>query len=38
MPDGWTEIGAVTAGEPTVLVDGRPYTGGPAGWEHFAAG
>jgi thiamine-monophosphate kinase len=38
LPDGWTEIGAVTAGEPTVLVDGRPYTGGPAGWDHFAAG
>jgi thiamine-monophosphate kinase len=38
LPDGWTEIGAVTAGEPTVLVDGRPYTGGPAGWDHFAVG
>jgi thiamine-monophosphate kinase len=35
-PPGWTVIGTVGAGEPGVLVDGRPYTGGPAGWEHFA--
>ena len=29
-------IGAVAAGDPEVLVDGRPYAGGPAGWDHFA--
>ena len=23
-------------GEPEVLVDGRPYAGGPGGWDHFA--
>jgi thiamine-monophosphate kinase len=34
-PEGWTEIGVVTDGEPDVLVDGRPYEGGPAGWDHF---
>jgi thiamine-monophosphate kinase len=34
-PDGWTEIGRVTEGEPEVLVNGRPYEGGPAGWDHF---
>jgi hypothetical protein len=21
---------------PVVLVDGRPYDGGPAGWDHFS--
>jgi thiamine-monophosphate kinase len=36
LPDGWTALGAVRAGEPEVLVEGRPYTGGPAGWDHFA--
>lgn len=36
LPEGWTVIGTVAAGEPEVLVDGRPYTGGPAGWDHFA--
>lgn len=34
-PAGWTVIGAVGAGEPAVLVDGRPYGGGPGGWDHF---
>jgi thiamine-monophosphate kinase len=38
LPDGWTVIGKVEAGEPGVLVDGRPYAGGPAGWAHFRAG
>jgi thiamine-monophosphate kinase len=39
LPFGWTRIGAVLppgAGEPAVLVDGRPYDGGPGGWDHFA--
>ena len=36
VPDGWTAIGSVADGEPEVLVDGRPYDGGPGGWEHFA--
>jgi thiamine-monophosphate kinase len=39
LPFGWTRIGMVRApGEdgPAVLVDGRPYEGGPAGWDHFA--
>lgn len=36
LPDGWTEIGVVAAGEPQVLVDGRPYAGASAGWDHFA--
>jgi thiamine-monophosphate kinase len=35
LPEGWTEIGTAVDGEPGVLVDGRPYTGGPAGWDHF---
>ena len=34
-PAGWTAIGEVRAGEAAVLVDGRPYDGGPAGWTHF---
>jgi thiamine-monophosphate kinase len=34
-PEGWREIGTVAAGEAAVLVDGRAYTGGPEGWEHF---
>jgi hypothetical protein len=21
--------------DPAVLVDGRPYEGGPGGWDHF---
>ena len=36
LPAGWTAIGSVREGEPEVLVQGRPYTGGPAGWDHFA--
>jgi thiamine-monophosphate kinase len=35
VPDGWTAIGTVAEGEPEVLVDGRPYDGGPGGWDHF---
>lgn len=35
-PEGWTAIGAVVDGSSQVLVDGREYTGGPAGWDHFA--
>ncbi|WP_219417307.1 thiamine-phosphate kinase [Pseudonocardia nigra] len=34
-PEGWTTIGEVRDGEPAVLVDGRAYEGGPAGWDHF---
>jgi thiamine-monophosphate kinase len=34
-PPGWTAIGSVVAGEPAVLVDGRPYTEGAPGWTHF---
>jgi len=33
LPDGWTVIGAVSAGE-GVTVDGAPYDGA-AGWTHF---
>ncbi len=35
-PEGWTPIGVVREGEPEVLLDGRPYTAGPGGWDHFA--
>lgn len=35
VPDGWTVVGEVRAGPAAVLVDGRDYEGGPAGWEHF---
>ncbi len=35
LPDGWTVIGTVAAGEPAVLVDGRPFDDAPAGWDHF---
>jgi len=35
LPGGWTAIGTVAEGEPEVLVDGRPYAGGPGGWDHF---
>lgn len=34
-PPGWTVIGAAREGEAQVLVDGRPYEGGPTGWVHF---
>ena len=39
LPFGWTRIGTVAepgGREPGVLVDARPYEGGPAGWDHFA--
>ena len=39
LPYGWIRIGSVLstgAGEPGVRVDGRPYEGGPGGWDHFA--
>lgn len=36
LPEGWTAIGTAREGAPEVLVRGRPYTGGPAGWDHFA--
>lgn len=35
VPSGWRVIGSVRAGEPEVLVQGRPYAGGPSGWDHF---
>jgi len=38
LPFGWIRVGTVLAGEgtdPPVLVDGRVYEGGPAGWDHF---
>jgi thiamine-monophosphate kinase len=35
VPEGWITIGTVAEGEPEVLVDGRVYEGGPAGWDHF---
>lgn len=34
LPEGFTIIGAVTAGEPDVLVDGQPYAQ-PGGHRHF---
>ena len=34
LPDGFRPIGAVTAGEPAVTVDGEAYEG-EAGWTHF---
>ena len=34
VPDGWTVIGAVSAGEGVVTVDGEEYDG-PTGWTHF---
>ena len=39
LPFGWARIGTVAAAGdagPRVLVDGRPYEGGPGGWDHFA--
>jgi len=35
LPDGFRPIGAVTGGEPSVLVGGRPWTGA-TGWTHFS--
>jgi thiamine-monophosphate kinase len=37
VPEGWTVIGGAREGAPEVLVDGRAYDGGPAGWEHFSS-
>ena len=34
LPEGWTVIGTVAAGDPQVLVDGRPH-GEAGGWDHF---
>jgi thiamine-monophosphate kinase len=34
LPEGWTIIGRVVDG-PGVTVDGRIYTDGPHGWDHF---
>ena len=36
VPEGWRVIGSVSAGEPVVLVDGAPWSGPSAGWQHFA--
>lgn len=36
VPAGWQVIGTVSAGEPTVLVDGSPWSGPTTGWQHFA--
>jgi thiamine-monophosphate kinase len=41
LPFGWVRIGGVLPAAPDapdgarVLVDGRPYAGGRAGWDHF---
>lgn len=35
LPEGWTRIGEVRAGDPVVLVNGQPFEGAP-GWDHFA--
>ncbi len=34
VPDGWTVIGRVSAGEPGVTVGGETWAGAP-GWRHF---
>ncbi len=34
VPEGWLEIGKVSAGEPQVLVAGKVF-GGDTGWVHF---
>ena len=34
VPDGWTVIGEVAAGEPAVTVDGAEWTD-QVGWKHF---
>lgn len=36
LPAGWAAIGEVRAGEPVVLVEGRAYDDGAAGWDHFS--
>jgi thiamine-monophosphate kinase len=35
LPEGWERIGEVREGDAAVLVDGAPYEGGAAGWDHF---
>ncbi len=35
LPTGFVPIGEVRAGDPVVLVEGRPYDGDP-GWVHFS--
>ncbi|MGQ0626137.1 MAG: thiamine-phosphate kinase [Sporichthyaceae bacterium] len=35
LPDGWRVIGAVSAGDPAVTVDGEPTPNG-GGWAHFS--
>ena len=37
VPDGWQVVGSVGAGDAAVLVDGKPWTSGPAGWDHFGS-
>jgi thiamine-monophosphate kinase len=34
LPEGWRVVGTVAEGA-GVTVDGKPYKGGPAGWDHF---
>jgi thiamine-monophosphate kinase len=34
VPSGWTIIGSVDSGEPSVTVDGESYSG--KGWDHFS--
>lgn len=34
VPEGWRVIGTVRSGPPSVLVDGREWSG-PAGWQSF---
>lgn len=36
VPEGWRVIGSVSVGEPSVLVDGKPWEGTESGWRHFA--
>lgn len=35
VPANWRVIGRVVAGDPQVLVDGKPWDGPSAGWQHF---
>jgi thiamine-monophosphate kinase len=35
LPPAWRVIGEVRAARTKVTVDGRPYTDGPSGWDHF---
>jgi thiamine-monophosphate kinase len=35
LPPAWRVIGEVRAAGTNVTVDGRPYTDGPSGWDHF---